>query len=423
MVSHRHTSLRGSALDRQASFKHMPDFERGRLMLLKALHNLLVFVLHVERRFEPWFRPALDSILRDPLAKFIQSRINKRRKPESLRLAEERPSPGEEAHLQEIIDLMAAQMRNHFQPARFERGGNTKTHGLVRGIFVVRDDVPSHMRHGIFAQPRSFPAWVRYSGPGPTVPADIDDVGFVSMTIKLMGVGGQKLLSDEKFTQDLLGICTPTFVTPDVRANARLQSWSLKEMPVFYFFDPKDHHILDFLMQSLWNETQYNPLGQRYYSCVPYLLGEGQAMQYAFFPKTEVLQKIPRLPFRPPDNYLRDNMVKTLIEKDVEFDILVQIQTDPFRMPIENAAVLWPEKLSPRVPVAKLQIPRQKFDSPCQFAFADNLTYNPWHCLPEHRPLGNQSRARLKLYVELSKLRLTMNCKQHIEPTGDELFE
>jgi hypothetical protein len=423
MVSHRHTSLRGSALERQASFKHMPDFERGRLMVLKALHNLLVLVLHVERRFEPWFRPALDSVLRDPLAKFIQSRINKRRKPESLRLAEERPSPGEEAHLQEIIDLMAAQMRNHFQPARFERGGNTKTHGLVRGIFVVRDDVPSHMRHGIFAQPRSFPAWVRYSGPGPTVPADIDDVGFVSMTIKLMGVGGQKLLSDEKFTQDLLGICTPTFVTPDVRANARLQYWSLKEMPVFYFFDPKDHHILDFLMQSLWNETQYNPLGQRYYSCVPYLLGEGQAMQYAFFPKTEVLQNIPRLPFRPPDNYLRDNMVKTLIEKDVEFDILVQIQTDPFRMPIENAAVLWPEKLSPRVPVAKLQIPRQKFDSPCQFAFADNLTYNPWHCLPEHRPLGNQSRARLKLYVELSKLRLTMNCKQHIEPTGDELFE
>jgi hypothetical protein len=392
-------------------------------MLLKALHNLLILILHVERRFEPWFRPTFDSVLREPLAKFIQSRINKRRRNDGLGLAEERRIPSEAKHLQEIIDLMAAQMHNHFQPARFERGGNTKTHGLVRGTFVVRDDVPAHMRHGIFAEPRSFPAWVRYSGPGPTVPADIDDVGFVSMTIKVMGVEGPRLPSDERFTQDLLGICTPTFVTPDVRANARLQYWSLKETPVFYFFEPSDHHILDFFMQSLWNETQYNPLGQRYYSCVPYLLGERQAMQYAFFPKTEVYKKIPRLPFRPPDNYLRDNMVRTLAETDVEFDILVQIQTDPFRMPIENAAVLWPVELSPRVPVAKLHIPRQKFDSPCQFAFADNLTYNPWHCLAEHRPLGNQSRARLKLYAELSQLRLKMNCKQHVEPTGDEVFE
>ena len=32
-------------------------------------------------------------------------------------------------------------------------------------------------------------------------------------------------------------------------------------MPVFYFLNPMDPHLLDFFMQSLWNETQYNPLG------------------------------------------------------------------------------------------------------------------------------------------------------------------
>jgi hypothetical protein len=42
----------------------------------------------------------------------------------------------------------------------------------------------------------------------------------------------------------------------------------------------------------------------------------------------------------------------------LEFEIRVQVQTDPFRMPIEKAAVLWPEKLSPRVPVANLHIPK-----------------------------------------------------------------
>lgn len=396
---------------------------RVRATLLLRLHHALVFALHVERRFEPWFRPAFDRALRDPLAAAIQFLINLRRHDEGLGLAEESLLPGEDEFLQDIIDTMAAQMRNHFPPGGYLRGGNTKTHGLVRGTVTIRDDLPPHVRHGIFAEPRSFPAWVRYSGPGPIAPPDIDDVGFVSMAIKLMGVPGPKLWDDEKATQDLICICTPTFVTPDTRANATLQHWSLREMPVFYFFDPRATHLLDFLMQSLWNETQYNPLGQRYYSCVPYLLGEGRAMQYAFYPRTEVYRKIPRLPLRPPDNYLRDNMVRTLAEKDVEFDILVQVQTDPYRMPIENAAVLWSENLSPRIPVARLHIPRQKFDAPAQFEFVSYLSYNPWHCLPEHRPLGNQSRARRRMYEELSKLRQRMNKTTHIEPTGDEVFE
>lgn len=392
-------------------------------MLLKRLHDTLEFGLHVERRFEPWFRPAFDRALREPLAKVIQFLINLRRHDEGLGLAEEQPLPDEEAFLQDIIETMAAQMRNHFPPGAYLRGGNTKTHGLVHGTVTIRDDLPPHLRHGIFAQPRSFPAWVRYSGPGPIAPPDIDDVGFVSMAIKLMGVPGPKIWDDEKATQDLICICTPTFVTPDTRANAALQHWSLREMPVFYFFDPRSTHLLDFVMQSLWNETQYNPLGQKYYSCVPYLLGEGRAMQYAFYPKTEVYKKIPSLPLRPPDNYLRDNMVRTLAEKDVEFDILVQVQTDPYRMPIEDAAVLWPEKLSPRIPVATLHIPRQKFDKPGQFEFVSSLSFSPWHCLPEHRPLGNQSRARRRMYEELSKLRQRMNNTPHIEPTGDEVFE
>jgi hypothetical protein len=392
-------------------------------MLLKRLHDTLVFGLRVERRFEPWFRPAFDRALRDPMAKLIQFLINLRRHDEGLGLAEEHPMPDEETLLRDIIETMAAQMRNHFPIGAYLRGGNTKTHGLVRGTVTVRDDLPTHIRHGIFARPRSFPAWVRYSGPGPTAPPDIDDVGFVSMAIKLMDVPGSKIWDDEKATQDLLCICTPTFVTPDTRANAALQRWSLREMPVFYFLDPRNTHLLDFLMQSLWNETQYNPLCQKYYSCVPYLLGEGRAMQYSFDPRTEVYRKIPSLPLRPPDNYLRDNMVRTLAEKDVEFDIMVQVQTDPYRMPIENAAVLWPEKLSPRVPVARLHIPRQKFDKPEQFEFVSRLSFNPWHCLPEHRPLGNQSRARRRMYEELSAYRQRMNNTPHIEPTGDEIFE
>jgi hypothetical protein len=115
-------------------------------------------------------------------------------------------------------------------------------------------------------------------------------------------------------------------------------------------------------------------------------------------------------------------MAATLAEQDVEFDILLQLQTDPFRMPIENNAVLWPTKLSPRVPAAVLRIPRQTFDSPEQLDFARVLRYNPWHSIPEHRPLGNQSRARKRMYTELAALRQRLNDVEHYEPTGDEVF-
>jgi hypothetical protein len=131
---------------------------------------------------------------------------------------------------------------------------------------------------------------------------------------------------------------------------------------------------------------------------------------------------VPRLPFRPPDNYLHDAMVATLAERDVEFDISLQVQTDPFLMPVENNAVLWPEQISPRIPAAVLRIPRQTFDSPEQLQFQRVLSFNPWHTIAEHRPLGNQSRARLRMYKELSTLRQTMNDVRHVEPTGDEVF-
>jgi hypothetical protein len=242
------------------------------------------------------------------------------------------------------------------------------------------------------------------------------------MAVKLMEVLGPKLMDDENHTQDLIAVCTPTFVTPNTRENAKLQIWSFRDMAVYYFLNPLDSHLLDFLMQALWTETGYNPLGHRYWSCVPYLLGEGQAMMYSFYPKSEVITDIPGVPFgQVPPNYLHDNMVATLARQDVEFDLLVQVQTDPHLMPIENAAVRWPEKVSPFIPVATIHIPRQKFDTPAHVALGKRLSLNPWHCLPEHRPLGNQSRARRRMYSELSRLRQSRNQTPHEEPTGNEV--
>ncbi|VTU20926.1 hypothetical protein SRS16CHR_02740 [Variovorax sp. SRS16] len=380
-------------------------------------------LLRLERRFDPFVRPAFDALLRDPLARFTTALINSKRKDEGLGIAEERLMPDEESFTDSIVQSFTRQMSDLWKPGGFERGGNTKTQGIVRGEFIVHDGIPEPMRRGIYAQPQTFRAWVRFSGPGPYITPDIDDVGFMSISIKLMGVPGPKLMDDEQHTLDMFGVSTPTFVTPDARANAALQIESVKNAQIFYFVNLHDSHVLDLVMQSLFIKTQSSPFEAPYFSCVPYLMGEGQAMQYSVWPRSTKRTPIPRLPLRPPDDYLRQAMVASLAEGDVEFDIRLQMQTHPHLMPIENAGVLWPEKLSPRVTVATLRLPRQTFDSPLQMDFAKRLSYNPWHTIAEHRPLGNQSRARKRMYWELSKLRHSMNAVPHYEPTGDEVFE
>jgi hypothetical protein len=172
-------------------------------------------------------------------------------------------------------------------------------------------------------------------------------------------------------------------------------------------------------MQGLYSRANSSPLESSYWSCVPYLLGEGQAMRYELHPRSSARTPIPK---RPGANYLRHAMARTLAEQPVEFDFHVQLQTDPQRMPIENASVIWPARLSPPITVARIRLPVQRFDSPEQLAFARSLSFQPWHCIAEHRPLGNQNRARRAIYYELSKLRQSMNQDPRIEPDGSERF-
>ncbi|MBS4052760.1 MAG: hypothetical protein KGZ69_16395, partial [Methylomonas sp.] len=275
--------------------------------ILMAIHRFLLQLLYLERRLEPPIRPAWNAVFREPGVRLVQFLINLRRKNEGLKIAEERIDPDEEQSLSDIIDLMADQMRGRFKPGGYERGGNTKTHGVLKATVTIRDDIPAHCRIGIFAEPKTYKAYVRYAGPGPNVPSDIQDVGFLSMAVKLLGVPGEKLMDEEKFTQDIITTSGgPTFVTPNTRENAKLQYWSLVDMTLYYFLNPFDSHLLDMFMQSLWNETQTNPLGKRYWSCTPYLLGEGQAVMYSFVPRANIVSQIPGLPFgKVPFNYLR----------------------------------------------------------------------------------------------------------------------
>jgi hypothetical protein len=390
------------------------------MSLARRVNDIAVALFLFERRIDPAFRPLFNRVLREPIAAVVQALINLRRPNEHLAIAAERLLPNEEAIADAITEQMALFIKAHYGPGTAQRAGNTKTYGVVRGEFTVLPDLPPHLRQGLFAQPRTYPVWVRFAGPGPLAPPDMEDNGVLSIGIKVMGVEGEKLLDDEKMTQDFTGISAPTFTTPNVVENLKLQRLVAAGTPVLYFLNPFDSHLLDAVMQGLWSQTQTSPLEVPYYSCVAYLLGEGQAIHYCVRPRCNRVSKVPR---NPSPNYLREAMARTLARTEVLFDFLVQLQTDPHRMPIEDASVRWPERLSPFVAVATLRLPTQTFDSGAQLAFAGKLSYNPWHSLAAHRPLGNQNRARKRIYLTVSRLRQEMNCQPHVEPTGDEVFD
>jgi hypothetical protein len=394
------------------------------MTLARRLNDFLVGLINAERRVDPYFRPTFDRLFQRRLVDAVQALKVRRH----TRAGWAASGIGQETLLDNEAEITAAITATMaaFLHATYDRhppmlrGGNTKTYGVVRGELVVSSDVPASLRHGLFAAPATYPAWARFAGPGPLAPADLKDNGIVSIGVKVMGVDGPKLLDDEQRTQDFAGISASTFTTPNIVENLELQRQIRNGTPIFYFLSPRRPHLLDALMQALYAKAQRNPLYERYWSCSSYALGPSQAMHYSFRP---VQYRHTPFPHRPGPDYLREAMVATLAERDVVFDLAVQLQTDGRRMPIEDDGIEWPERLSPFVPVAQLRLPRQRFDSPAQLAFADNLAVNPWHALEAHRPLGNQNRARRHIYVELSRLRQQVNGSVHIEPTGAERFD
>ena len=141
-----------------------------------------------------------------------------------------------------------------------------------------------------------------------------------------------------------------------------------------------------------------SPLQIRYFSTTPYLFGDS-AVKYSAIPHINIPDTIPD---NPPDGYLRLAMIKQLQDGEALFDFAVQFQTDAGVMPIEDPCQEWPESMSPFRKVATIKIPQQEFDSEKQKEFGENLSFSPWHALPEHRPLGGINRARKVVYRAIS---------------------
>jgi hypothetical protein len=186
-------------------------------------------------------------------------------------------------------------------------------------------------------------------------------------------------------------------------------TWFGKLSVLEYFLKhPREAWIL----RQIENSRSSNPLETQYWSVTPYKLGIG-AVKYLVKPR---LNGPPIAATVESQDQLRAAMKLNLETRDAFLDFYVQPQLDPVEQPIEDATQLW--QTSPQI-VATIRIPCQSFDSPEQMEFCENLSFNPWHALTEHRPLGSLNRLRRETYVALSAFRHGENHVPCVEPTPE----
>jgi hypothetical protein len=94
----------------------------------------------------------------------------------------------------------------------------------------------------------------------------------------------------------------------------------------------------------------------------------------------------------------------------------VQPQVPGKNMPVEDTTVEWSTDDSTFIPVARLDIPAQQFEA--NNDLCEGLSFNPWHSLPEHRPIGVMNRIRKAVYLEVSRYRRQMNGVPLCEPAN-----
>jgi hypothetical protein len=70
------------------------------------------------------------------------------------------------------------------------------------------------------------------------------------------------------------------------------------------------------------------------------------------------------------------------------------------------------------VRVATIVIPPQDFTMAEQMDFCENLSFTPWHSLPEHEPLGAINLVRKPVYDTGSAERHRLRNVERKEPAG-----
>jgi len=332
----------------------------------------------------------------------------------AVRIGEENVPDDESEDIRRLADLEA---QIHQAVGNSRRGQHPKGHGAVWARFQILAGLDEQLRVGIFRPSRDYTAVIRFSNgkeeddtnkdvhgmaikvfvPGESDPEKIVIQDFVLADIAVFFAGNVKDLFE--FSMTMASAPAPQ------RAETAFKLAST----------PKYKNLAHFRQKP-----PASPLEAKYWSQTPYRWGIS-AVKYHILPSPE--NAVPTLPQKKKSskNFLREAMAERLTfqKRPASFDFCIQLQTDPGTMPIEDPTIAW---TSDFIKVATITIYPQTFDSARQLKFCEDMSFNPWHGLPEHCPLGGINRARRSIYEASCSLRNQTNNVIVKELTGRERF-
>ncbi len=329
---------------------------------------------------------------------------------------------------EEITEIIRRFVGRRFEEGRCPalRDAHAQDTGCVRAIFRVDSNIRPELQHGVFARTGTeFNAWIRFSnGNSEVLSPRLPDAR--GMAIKLMGVDGPKLLDDERRTQDFVMANNPSFFVDDL---LRYKNSLVKFHRGGYlrqFLAIPELKLREIVRAVRVNGTWItNPLFSKYWSMTAYRLGVDAERLAIKFSAKPCIEEWPSVGTRiaklvDPHLSLKKNMQDVLSSREIKFDFFIQRYVD-HRTPVEDTLTEWKESVSPPIHMAMIIIPVQNLSSASRGHLCEHLSFNPWHCLPEHRPLGAVNRVRKTIYREMSKYRHELNRVPLREPVPDEI--
>ena len=271
------------------------------------------------------------------------------------------------------------------------RAAHPHSHAVVQAELTVLDGLPPELTQGLFARPTVHPVLMRFS---------IDDRGFFDagrhasrgLALKVMQVEGERLPGSEgERTQDFVLADAPSFVVSDARAFLD----RLKRLEPTCAAD-----------RVRAESPPPHPLADVHYSQLPIKYGPFVA-KLSVAPATDAMRALAGAPLASGSAAaLRDAMNAHLAIEGGEWHVRVQLCMDVETMPIEDAAVGWPEDRSPWITVARLRTAPQRSGEESDVEMVDrHAGFDPWTGLAAHRPLGSIMRMRRAAYAASRRLR------------------
>lgn len=331
--------------------------------------------------------------------------------------SEEQIPADEAAYTAGIIEDAIRVVEQHRDNTRVLRDAHAKAHGCVRAEVTVKAELDESLRYGVLAEPgKTWQAWMRLSN-GNAYPQFDRARDARGMAIKLLDVPGTKLMNNPRSAgdQDFVMFNHPAFFVRDVaeyRSNFAAQADGKKALAFFPSWDPRTWEVRHLIIAlKTLSPAPASPVETTYNSIAPFKLGPHN-IKYRVIPTPESCPAyaIPK-PNTDLPNFLRSALYQqlSLDRMPACFALQVQRQNPDYYMPIEDPSVEWDEKIAPFETVADIRLPAQDFDSSEQNLFCDNLSFNPWHALPEHRPIGGINRLRKAVYEAVSVYRHDRN--------------